>query len=331
MVKIALENPQAFSEIITNNEKMLLVFKYIESIAPSSQPILITGETGVGKELIARSVHTLSKLKGRFLAVNVAGLDDNVFSDTLFGHIKGAFTGAEKNRRGLIERAAGGTLFLDEIGDLDPGSQIKLLRLLQEGEYLPLGKDEVEETDVRIVASTNENLWSLQRKDKFRKDLNFRLRTHHIHMPPLRERKDDIPLLVRHFLERSADALKKKIPTPPRELYELLGTYSFPGNVRELESVIHDAVSIHSARMLSLDSFRLYITRAQENLKDIREVEPENLLPVSFGEKLPTIKQAARMLVTEAMKRANGNQTLAANMLGISRQALSKRIKRDAE
>ncbi|MDH3567306.1 MAG: sigma 54-interacting transcriptional regulator, partial [Desulfobacteraceae bacterium] len=254
MVKIALENPQAFSEIITHNQRMLLVFKYVESIAPSSQPILITGETGVGKELIARSIHTLSKLKGRFVAVNVAGLDDNVFSDTLFGHIKGAFTGAEQDRRGLIERAVGGTLFLDEIGDLNPVSQIKLLRLLQEGEYLPLGQDEAEQTNVRIVASTNENLWSLQRKDKFRKDLNFRLRTHHIHMPHLRERMDDIPLLVRHFLEKSADALKKKVPTPPKELYELLATYSFPGNVRELESMIHDAVSIHSAKILSLDS-----------------------------------------------------------------------------
>jgi len=330
MVKVALENPRAFSEIVTNNERMLLDFKYIESIAPSSQPILITGETGVGKELIARSIHTLSKLKGRFQAVNVAGLDDNVFSDTLFGHIKGAFTGADQDRRGLIERAVGGTLFLDEIGDLNPASQVKLLRLLQEGEYLPLGQDEVEQTDVRIVASTNEDLWSLQRKDKFRKDLNFRLRTHHIHMPPLRERKDDIPLLVRHFLEKSANALKKKVPTPPKELFELLATYSFPGNVRELESMIHDAVSIHSAKMLSLDSFKLHITRAQENLKEITEMKPEFPLPVTFGEKLPTIKQATQMLVTEAMRRANGNQTLAANMLGISRQALSKRIKSSA-
>ena len=330
MVKIALENPRVFSEIITHNERMLLVFKYIESVAPSSQPILITGETGVGKELIARSIHTLSKLKGRFVAVNVAGLDDNVFSDTLFGHIKGAFTGAEQERKGLIDRAVGGTLFLDGIGDLNPASQIKLLRLLQEGEYLPLGQDEVEQTSVRIVASTNENLWSLQRKDKFRKDLNFRLRTHHIHMPSLRERTDDIPLLVRHFLEKSAAALQKKVPTPPKELYELLATYSFPGNVRELESMIHDAVSIHVAKMLSLDSFKLHITRAQENLKDITEGEPENSLPVIFGEKLPTIKQATRMLATEAMKRANGNQTLAANMLGISRQALSKRIKSSA-
>jgi len=327
MAKIALENPLAFSEIITDNEKIRLVFKYIESIAPSSQPILITGETGVGKELIARSIHTLSKLKGRFVAVNVAGLDDNVFSDTLFGHIKGSFTGAEQDRKGLIDRAVGGTLFLDEIGDLHPASQIKLLRFLQEGEYLPLGQDKVEQTNVRIVASTNEDLWSLQRKDKFRKDLNFRLRTHHIHLPPLRERTDDIPLLVRHFLEKSAAALQKKVPTPPKELYELLATYSFPGNVRELESMIHDAVSIHAAKILSLDSFKLHITRAQENLKDITVVESEYPLSVTFGEKLPTIKQATRMLVTEAMKRAKGNQTLAANMLGISRQALSKRIK----
>ena len=177
------------------------------------------------------------------------------------------------------------------------------------------------------MTSTNENLWSLQRKERFRKDLNFRLRTHHIHLPPLRERKDDIRLLVPHFIEKSAAELQKKIPTPPKELYQLLATYSFPGNVRELESMIHDAVSIHTAKILSLDSFKQHISQAQENLKGAEEAGSETPLPVTFGEKLPTIKQATRMLVAEAVKRANGNRTLAANMLGISRQALSKRLK----
>jgi transcriptional regulator with GAF, ATPase, and Fis domain len=172
--------------------------------------VLITGETGVGKELIARCIHKISGVKGNLVIVNVAGLDDNVFSDTLFGHAKGAFTGADQFRRGLVEQAAGGMLFLDEIGDLSAPSQVKLLRLLQEGEYLPLGQDEPKHTDTYIITATNEDLWKLQREGKFRKDLNFRLRTHHIHIPPLRERPDDILLLVDRFLEEASVAMKKK-------------------------------------------------------------------------------------------------------------------------
>jgi DNA-binding NtrC family response regulator len=155
--KVIVENPQAFTELVTNNVNMLSIFQYAESIAQSSQPVLITGETGVGKELLARSIYTLSKLKGRFVGVNVAGLDDNMFSDTLFGHVKGAFTGAAQVRRGLIGHASDGMLFLDEIGSLGPASQKKLLRLVQEGEYLPLGQDEIKKTNTRIVTSTNES------------------------------------------------------------------------------------------------------------------------------------------------------------------------------
>jgi DNA-binding NtrC family response regulator len=180
----ALERPEAFAGIVTRNKKMLAIFQYIESIAQTSQPVLIRGETGVGKELIARVLHELSGLKGQFVAVNVAGLDDSVFSDTLFGHAKGAFTGAESERQGLIQRASGGTLFLDEIGDLSPASQVKLLRLLQENEFFPLGRDDTKRADSRIVASTNADLWELQKSGKFRKDLNFRLGTHRIYVPP---------------------------------------------------------------------------------------------------------------------------------------------------
>jgi transcriptional regulator with PAS, ATPase and Fis domain len=322
-----VENTKTFAKIVTNNEAMLSIFQYIDSIAHTSQPVLITGETGVGKELIAKSIHALSKLNGRFVAVNVAGLDDNFFSDTLFGHAKGAFTGAEKVRQGLIEQAANGTLFLDEIGDLSLVSQVRLLRLLQECEYLPLGQDEIKQSNARIITSTNKDLWSLQRIGKFRRDLNFRLRTHHIHIPPLRERRDDIPLLVDHFLDKSARSLNKKKPTPPKELYTLLETYSFPGNIRELEFMIFDAVSGHRSKMLSLDTIMAYINREQDILKTAIKIEPERNIYVAFGDKLPTIKQTTQMLVVEAVKRANGNLAIAASMLGISRQALSKRIK----
>ena len=322
-----IQNPEAFAEIVTNNSVMLSYFQYAESIAQSSQPILITGETGVGKGLIAKAIYRLSRLKGRFVAVNVAGLDDNIFSDTLFGHVKGAFTGADQIRYGLIRQATDGMLLLDEIGSLSPASQVKLLRLLQEGEYLPLGQDKIEKTNARIVTSTNEDLWALMRIEKFRKDLNFRLRTHHIHIPPLRERMDDIPLLVDHFLEKSARALKKKKPTPPKELFARLETYSFPGNVRELESMVHNAVTMHTGRMLSLDMFKLHIKQEQESRESPTKTESEYNVSLTFGNELPTIKEVNNMLVVEAMKRADNNQTLAASMLGITRQALSKRLK----
>lgn len=317
-----------FSGIVTNNEEMLSIFQYIESSAPTSQAVLVTGETGVGKELVAKAIHEMSGRTGNFVAVNVAGLDDNVFSDTLFGHEKGAFTGADRKRGGQVEQAAGGTLFLDEIGDLSSTSQVKLLRLLQEGEYLPLGRDEPKLTDCRIVAATNEDLWDLQKAGKFRKDLNFRLRTHHINIPPLRERKDDIPLLVDYFLELSAKDMNKKKPTSPKELVPLLQTYSFPGNVRELQGMVYDAVSMHKSKVLSLDVFKSHIAKSQQQIKKVvSAVELDGDFIVKFSSELPTIKEATNLLVVESMKRASGNQSIAAQMLGISRQALAKRLK----
>jgi DNA-binding NtrC family response regulator len=328
----ALERPEAFDGIVTRNKKMLAIFQYIESIAQTSQPVLIRGETGVGKELIARALHDLSGLKGPFVAVNVAGLDDNVFSDTLFGHAKGAFTGAESERQGLIQRASGGTLFLDEIGDLSPASQVKLLRLLQENEYFPLGRDDTRRADARIVASTNADLWELQQSGKFRKDLNFRLATHRIYVPPLRERLDDLPLLVAHFLEQAAGELKKKLPPPPDELVSLLRRYPFPGNVRELQTLIFDAASRHKGDALSLEVFEARIRRQRGSLVPAPADEASGALQAEeklvFPDKLPTIRQATDLLVAEAMNRANGNQTIAAGMLGISQQALSKRLKK---
>ncbi len=328
ILKDTLEKPDAFDEIITNNKKMYSIFQYIESIAPSRQAVLITGETGVGKEMIAKAIHKLSNFSGNFVAVNVAGLDDNVFSDTLFGHSKGAFTGADRVRSGLIEHAAGGTLFLDEIGDLSIASQVKLLRLLQEGEYLPLGQDNHKKADVRILAATNENLWNLQKEGKFRKDLNYRFRTHHINLPPLRERMDDIPLLADHFFNSAATELNKKKPTVPKELFTLLKTYSFPGNIRELQAMIFDAVSRHKSKILSLGAFKLHIDREQDTQgQTIMESDSEENFLLAFPEQLPTIKHATNLLISEAMKRGGGNQSIASRFLGISQQALSKRLK----
>jgi DNA-binding NtrC family response regulator len=323
-----VEHPDVFSEIITNSPAMKSIFQYIEAISPSPQPVLITGETGVGKELVARAIHRLSHRSGPFVPVNVAGLDDNVFADTLFGHRKGAFTGADQTRGGMVEQASGGTLFLDEIGDLSPSSQVKLLRLSQDGEFFPLGSDVARRSDARLLVATNQDLTALQSSGRFRKDLYYRLCAHHVHLPALRERREDLPLLIDYFLETASQTLGKKKPTPPRELSILLSTYHFPGNIRELQSLILDAVSSHQSGKLSLEVFKSYIRQKHPAFDvDSKPLPPGEDFLISFSEQLPTFKQAEQSLLTEAMKRAKGNQAIAAQILGITRQALNKRLK----
>ena len=327
-----LKHPEAFSHIITNSSVMRSVFQYVEAISISPQPVLITGETGVGKEMIAKAVHKLSNHRGDFVPVNVAGLDENVFTDTLFGHKKGAFTGADQPRKGLVEQASGGTLFLDEIGDLSADLQVKLLRLLQEGEYFPLGSDVPKRSDTRVVVATNQELQNLQECGKFRKDLYYRLCGHHIHIPPLRERRDDLSLLVDHFLEKTSKALDKKKPTPPRELFILLSSYDFPGNIRELESMVWDAISYHKSGKLSLDVFKKHIVKTQPSAETVSKMllEKDDEL-IHFSEKIPTLKQVENILIAEALRQSEGNQAIAALKLGISRQALNSRLKRKRE
>jgi DNA-binding NtrC family response regulator len=320
-----LECPQAFSGIVTQNKTMRSIFQYIEAVAKSSQPILITGESGVGKELIARAVHTLSRGEGPLVSVNVAGLDDSVFTDTLFGHRKGAFTGADETRSGMVEQAAEGTLFLDEIGDLSLSCQVKLLRLLQEGEYYPLGSDMPKQLKARIVVATHQDLSEKRNAGGFRKDLYYRLRAHHVHIPPLRERKDDIALLLDHFLEESARSFGKKTPTYPKELLTLLANYSFPGNLRELKSMVYDAMSVHTTRMLSMNTFLLAMEVQGEAPVACTADRDQNLFLAC--EEIPTLGEAVNQLVTEAMRRSDNNQTLASRLLGISQPALSKRLK----
>lgn len=320
-----LNHPEAFSDIITASPSMNSIFQYIEAIAMTSKPVLITGETGVGKELIARSIHRLSGRKGNFVAVNISGFDDQTFADTLFGHKKGAFTGADTARKGLIREAREGTLFLDEIGELSSNSQVKLLRLLQENEFYPLGEDEPVKTDARVLAATNLDPLEIQDSEHFRPDLYYRLLTHHIHVPPLRERQMDLPLLIDFFLEKSAKSLDKKKPTPPDELYALLSTYHFPGNIRELESMIFDAVSYHQSKKLSLDLFKKRIF-GDENVKIIKKFDHEKIFQEL--DQLPSIKEASQKLIHEALRRTGGNQTMASKLLGISQPSLSKRLKR---
>ena len=319
-----LVNDAAFADIITADKSMRSVFQYLEAVSVSSQPVLIGGESGVGKELIAQALHQLSNAEGPLVTVNVAGLDDNVFADTLFGHKRGAFTSADSNRSGLVEQAANGTLFLDEIGDLSLASQVKLLRLLQEGEYLPLGGDRPKRLKARVIVATHQNLAEKQQAGEFRRDLYYRLNTHHVQIPPLRERKGDIGLLLKHFVRQAAEEMSKEVPLIPPQVLALLGNYAFPGNVREVKALAFDAVSRQQGRSLNMDAFNRLLDK---DVSSLPEAATEATL-FSQDQPLPTLQEIADMLVQEAMQRSNNNQSLAARMLGISQPALSKRLKK---
>ncbi|MBJ6725250.1 sigma-54-dependent transcriptional regulator [Geomesophilobacter sediminis] len=323
-----LDHPEVFADIVTVDPAMRSIFRYIEAVARSAQPILITGESGVGKELVARTVHRLSHSREKLVSVNVAGLDDNVFSDTLFGHTRGAFTGAEVPRRGMIEQAGEGTLFLDEIGDLSIPSQVKLLRLLQEGEYFPLGSDLPKRMNARVVVATHHDLAARQAGGQFRKDLYYRLCAHHVHVPALRERPSDIPVLLEHFLAEAAAELGKKKPTVPKELIVLLGNYPFPGNVRELRSMVYDAMTQHENRMLSMESFKRAMDKQGFSPAERSAVAATPGSVFVASEPLPALHDIIDLLVAEAMQRTGGNQSIAARLIGVSQPALSKRLKK---
>ena len=323
-----LRNPDAFAKIITGNRGMESVFQYIEAIADSREPVLITGETGTGKELLAEAVHRLSGCEGQLVCINVAGLDDNLFADTLFGHVRGAFTGADRDRPGAIAQAAGGTLFLDEIGDLGKASQVKLLRLLQEQSYYPLGSDLLLRSDARVVAATNQALHKRMARGKFRQDLYFRLSSHPIDIPPLRDRQDDIPLLVQHFIDEAAASLGRQAPSAPDELITLMCVYEFPGNVRELRAMIYNAMALHrGGPVLSMDSFRELIKRGRSQPIDGRQRrDSPGGPPLTITGRFPSLKETEDFLVDEAMRRAKDNQGIAATLLGITRQSLNRRL-----
>ncbi len=323
-----LEHGEAFASMVTVSRRMRTLFQYMEAIGETGEPVLITGETGTGKEMLAEAMHKLSHRRGPFVEVNVAGLDDTLFSDTLFGHKKGAFSGADSHREGMVAKAAGGTLFLDEIGDLKPASQVKLLRLLQERQFYPLGSDVAKMSDVRVVCATNQDLRTRMAENEFRADLYFRLSVHQVEVPPLRKRKEDIPALLGHFLHEAAESMGKKPPDPPQELYGLLENYHFPGNIRELRAMVFDAVARHqSGNVLSAKGFRKYV-KAQRKETRISPEEPGSSL---VDERFPTLKEAERLHIDEALRRAGGNQGTAATLLGISRPALNRRLARMKE
>ena len=330
LLRQQLQHDEAFAPIITNSPGMHRIFRYVEAVSASREPVLITGETGVGKGLIAKALHQLSGRSGELVSVNVAGLDDALFSDTLFGHKRGAFTGAEQDREGMIAKARGGSLFLDEIGDLQVPSQVKLLRLLQEQTYIPLGSDVARKSDAHIIAATNQDLRKLTADGRFRQDLYFRLSAHQVEVPPLRDRLEDVPLLVGHFIDQAARSLGKEVPEPTPELLTLLSVHHFPGNIRELRAMLFDAVALHrSGPYLSKESCREAIEKNRHFGDTVRE-EKGHAIGTSLHTmgRFPTLKETEKLLVDEALRQARGNQGIAAMLLGISRPALNRRLMR---
>ena len=321
MQSTTLNRPESFAALITGSERMRALFRFIEAVAATDEPILLQGETGTGKELFAQAVHKASQTRGPFVAANLGGMDDFVVSDSLFGHTRGAFTGADEVRKGLVASAAGGTLFLDEIGDLSLPSQVKLLRFLENREYTPLGSDLPRRSDARIVAATNKDLAALAETGGFRRDLLYRLSTYRVDIPPLRDRREDIPLLCHHLLSQVVQGSER--PTLTSGALDLLRSYGYPGNIRELRGLLLRAKALSDGR--TIDRVLL------EGLLAASPKTPTSADPVVFHpvqSNLPTIRQAIESLVAEALKRTSGHQTLAAELLGITPQALSKRLKR---
>ncbi len=286
-----LKNPEAFQHIVTRSKRMLRILKEAELHAPSCVPILITGESGTGKELLARGIHLASNRRNQpFLAVNITAMQDHLFESEFFGHVKGAFTGAIKDRKGHLETVGNGTIFLDEIGDLPLNLQSKLLRVLQDGEYIKLGSSIPKRANCRFIAATNADLEYLKDKGKIRPDFFYRLKGAWLHLPPLRERKDDIPLLVHHFLKESSKNGTK--PTIDDSAMEALKAYDYPGNIRELRSIIEVAVNLCSGRTITLKCLPEAVKRAERVpfsqmprndqsplfIRPLREIEREHIL-----------------------------------------------------
>ncbi len=308
-----------FEELVGSTPAMRRVVELIQKVAPTDSTVLLMGESGTGKEVVANTIHRLSPRQDQpFIAVNCAALPEQILESELFGHMKGAFTGAESDKTGLFEEADGGTLFLDEIGDMALVSQAKLLRVLQNGEIRRVGDTSVRHVDVRMLAATNRDLLEDVREKRFREDLYFRLNVIQILIPPLRERPDAIAALTREFLKRYSRKYGKNIAQIDDGAWAMLQSYTYPGNVRELESTI-----AHAVIMADGDQIRI------NDLPDaVRYGERPRLgLPHLRDDGLPTLQDMERQLIERALEKLKGNQTEVAKALGISRSTLWRKLK----
>lgn len=306
-----------FHNIVTRNAEMEKILRLVEQAADTPAPILITGETGTGKELLAKAIHYRSaRSNGPFVAVSCAALAENLLESELFGHVKGAFTGAIRDKLGRVAQAEKGTLFLDEVGDISPAIQVKLLRVLQEYEYEPVGETKSRKADVRVIAATNRNLEQLIAVGTFREDLYYRLRVIPIHLPPLRDRTEDIPILVEHFMEKSRSRYNKNIRSIAKDALALLASHSWPGNVRELEHAIEYAFVRCPHEVIVKAHLPDQLGRTSSISVQKRRSEFKSLSREEQGER-----------IQEALTKTGGNRTRAAGLLGISRVALWHRLK----
>jgi two-component system response regulator PilR (NtrC family) len=306
--------------IIGQSAKMRAIFDLIHTVAPQTSRVLITGESGTGKELVARAIHENSARSGApFISINCGAFPETLLESELFGYMKGAFTGASENRQGLFQAAHGGTLFMDEIADMSLSMQVKLFRVLQEQRVRPLGTSEETEVDVRVIAATNKNLEKEIAEGRFREDLYYRLSVIPIHVPPLRERREDIPLLARAFLERFRKAMERPVEEFEPEVLRLLEAYDWPGNVRELENTIERAVALTNRRAITTAGLPEKITSYYQ-AKVESEAKPAGgvAIPAEGLDLEKHIQELERAILLAALERAEGVRTRAASLLKMS-------------
>ena len=311
----------SFENIVSKNEEMQKIFDVIKKVSHYKSTVLITGESGTGKELVARALHYNSgRSQHPFIAVNCGAIPENLLESELFGHAKGAFTDAIRTKKGLFEEADAGTLFLDEIGELPGQLQVKLLRVLQDGEIRRIGESKPIQIDVRIVAATVKDLPKEVNEGRFREDLFYRLNVLPIHIPPLRERKEDIPLLIQHFIGKYNQAMNKHVGNIDHEAMERLMSYKWYGNVRELENTIERAIVLSEKDNIESENL-------PSEIRDVKEESPIETLP----EEEQSIKKASKALeinlIKKALRKTKGNHTQAAKLLEISHRALLYKIK----
>jgi DNA-binding NtrC family response regulator len=319
----ALAEKEGFASLVGASAQMRVIFERIRQVAPTMGTVLITGPSGTGKELVARAIHQHSRRQDRkMVTVNCTAIPSEVLESELFGHVKGAFTGAWKEKKGLVEEAHEGTLFLDEIGDLSPPLQTKLLRLLQEGEYKPVGSVVTKKADLRIVAATNQDLKTAIREKRFREDLFYRLNVIQFELPPLRERKEDIRLLSRHFLAQYAAVNRKPVSEISAEALQVLMAYEYPGNVRELENIIERGVIFCRGASLTVSDLQMDPAACESPLLDGEMAE----LPFREA-KERALQSFHRRYIRCLLEQHGGNISRAAEAAGIQRQYLHRLIK----
>jgi len=325
--KISSPKDYEFMGLIGRSPAMQRVFEMLPRVAAVPSNVLITGESGTGKELVARAIHQLSARKDRpFIVVNCGGIPPNLLESELFGYKTGAFTGATKEKPGLFALAHKGTIFLDEVGELPPELQVKLLRVVQEKSFLPLGATSEVKTDVRIISATNRDLEKEVLEGRFREDLFYRLNVISINLPPLRERREDIPLLVEHFLRKYAQKLGKKIEGISDFALKALMEYDFPGNVRELENIIERSVALETGPLILPESLTLSHLKSRRFKTSKEGPSFEISLPEGGIDLEALLNQIEVSLLKQALERTNGNKTEAAKLLGLNFRSFRYRL-----